>query len=299
MPTLTIFTPTYNRAYTLYKCYESLKRQTNKDFIWLVIDDGSNDDTSSLVNNWIKEDCGFEIKYLYKENGGMHTAHNLAYENSSTELTMCIDSDDYLADDAVDLIVKYWNEFGDDQYAGLVGLDSYTDGSIVGESFPPNLKCEKFRNIHRKYTGDKKYIYRTEVFNSYHPYPVFKDEKFTPLSLKYFLIDERYKLLLLNKVLCYVEYLEDGSSKNIIESYKNNPKGFLELRKVSMVMEPSFKRKFIAALQYVMGNIMIRNMNVIKESPKKLITILAMPVGILMYLYISQTKRRQLNKKLK
>jgi len=299
MPLLTVFTPTYNRAHTLHKCYESLIKQTSKDFIWLIIDDGSNDETKDLVKKWINSNDDFKIKYIYKENGGMHTAHNIAYENSNTELTMCLDSDDYLADDAVEIISNNWVEFGDDCYAGLVGLDSFIDGSIVGESFPPLLKGEKFRNIHRNFPGDKKFIYRTEVFNSYPPYPIFENERFTPLSLKYFLIDERYKLLVINKVLCYVEYLEDGSSKNIIDSYKKNPRGFLELRKATMVMEPSFKRKFFSAAQYVMGNIMIRNNHFIKESPNKFITILSIPFGGIMYFHISRTKRKKLNSKLR
>jgi glycosyltransferase involved in cell wall biosynthesis len=299
MPTLTVFTPAYNRAYTLHKCYESLKRQTKKDFMWLIIDDGSTDNTKNLVNSWIRESIDFEIKYIYKENGGMHTAHNVAYEHSSTELSMCIDSDDYLADNAVELIVNHWAQFGNDHYAGMVGLDAFVDETIVGRSFPPDLKEEKFRNIHRRFNGDKKYIYRTEVFKSYPPYPVFKGERLTPLSLKYFLMDNKYKLLIINEVLCYVEYMEDGSSKNIIESYKKNPRGFLELRKVSLMMEPGFKRKVLSASQYVMGSIMTKNKNFIKESPKKLLTIFAYPLGVLMYLYVSRTKRKKLNSSLR
>ncbi|MDR7079144.1 glycosyltransferase involved in cell wall biosynthesis [Neobacillus niacini] len=299
MPTLTVFTPTYNRAYTLHNCYESLKRQTSKDFMWLVIDDGSTDDTKSLVKKWIMESDDFEIKYIYKDNGGMHTAHNVAYEHTTTELCMCIDSDDYLADEAVEIIVNHWSEFGDDCYAGMVGLDSFIDGTIVGKSFPKNLKEDKFRNIHRMITGDKKYIFRTEVFNSYPPYPIFVGERLTPLSMKYFLIDNKYKMLIINKVLCYVEYMEDGSSKNIIESYKKNPRGFLELRKVSLIMEPGFKRKFLSAAQYVMGNIMIRNKSFIKESPKKVLTVLALPLGLIMYLYVCNTRRKKLNSSLR
>lgn len=299
MEKLTIFTPTYNRAYILNQCYQSLKRQTNKNFIWLVIDDGSEDHTRSLVEGWMQEHCDFKIDYIYKENGGMHTAHNIAYENSTTELTMCIDSDDYLADDAVEIILNQWNEFANEKYAGMVGLDSYTDGTIVGMNFPQKLKSSKFQNIHRNYKGDKKYIYRTAVFNNYPPYPVFENEKFTPLSLKYYLMDDKYELLLINKVLCYVEYLQDGSSKNIIESYRKNPRGFSELRKVTMIMESNPIRKFISAIQYVMSNIMIKNRNFIIESPKKLITVFAIPFGIMMHLYISRTKRKQLNSKLK
>ena len=107
MKTLTIFTPTFNRAYTLHKCYESLKRQTSKDFVWLIIDDGSSDNTKELVDKWINEN-EVEIRYYYQKNQGMHGAHNTAYKLIETEINTCIDSDDYITDDAVEKIVNFW-----------------------------------------------------------------------------------------------------------------------------------------------------------------------------------------------
>lgn len=104
-PILTVFTPTYNRAHTLPRTYQSLCRQECKDFVWLVVDDGSTDGTADLVRSWQQEANGLEIRYIYKENGGMHTAHNAAYEVIDTELNVCIDSDDCLADGAVK---KFW-----------------------------------------------------------------------------------------------------------------------------------------------------------------------------------------------
>ena len=97
---LTVFTPTYNRAHTLTRTYESMYRQNCKDFIWLIVDDGSTDNTAELVKSWMKKDNGFEIRYVYKENGGMHTAHNTAYENIDTEINTCIDSVDMFAEGA-------------------------------------------------------------------------------------------------------------------------------------------------------------------------------------------------------
>ena len=104
MALLTVFTPTYNRAHTLHRTYESLCNQDCKDFIWLIIDDGSTDHTDDLVKSLQQKDNGFEIQYIYKENGGMHTAHNTAYENIYTELNVCIDSDDKMAPGAVRMI---------------------------------------------------------------------------------------------------------------------------------------------------------------------------------------------------
>ena len=86
MESITVFTPTYNRAGLLGRCYESMKRQTNKDFIWMIIDDGSIDNTKEVVENWIKNEKTFKIQYYYKENGGLHTAYNEAIEHIETEL---------------------------------------------------------------------------------------------------------------------------------------------------------------------------------------------------------------------
>ena len=110
MAIITVFTPTYNRAYTLHKCYESLKRQTNKNFIWLIIDDGSSDNTKDLVKEWIEENK-ISIKYIYQDNKGMHGAHNTAYENITTELNICIDSDDYMPEDSIEKIKKIKYKF--------------------------------------------------------------------------------------------------------------------------------------------------------------------------------------------
>ena len=125
MAFLTVFTPAYNRAHTLPRTYESLLRQDCKDFVWLVIDDGSTDNTAELLSQWQKKDNGFEIKYIYKENGGMHTAHNTAYENIDTELNVCIDSDDMLADGAISSILKLW-ENADHNTQPKVFLHPYT-----------------------------------------------------------------------------------------------------------------------------------------------------------------------------
>ncbi len=98
---LTVFTPAFNRAHTLIRTYESLKSQDCKDFIWLVVDDGSTDNTRELVNEWVNTEKEFVIRYVYKENGGMHSAHNTAYQNIDTELNVCIDSDDEMSEGGV------------------------------------------------------------------------------------------------------------------------------------------------------------------------------------------------------
>lgn len=227
-PILTVFTPAYNRAHTLPRTYESLKKQGNKNFKWLIVDDGSKDNTKELVDEWLKADNGFEIKYVYKVNGGMHTAHNTAYENIDTELNVCIDSDDCLAENAVDKILKKWDEVKDKGYAGIVGLDANMNtGEVIGTSFNTELKETTISGFYDAGgSGDKKLIYRTDIINKYPVYPVFEGEKYVSLSYKYLLIDQDYKLAVLNEVLCNVEYQEDGSSNTMFRQYLANPKGF-------------------------------------------------------------------------
>ena len=184
--TLTVFTPAYNRAYSIHLCYESLLRQTCKDFVWLVVDDGSEDETADLIKEWQKRDNGFEIKYVYKKNGGMHTAHNTAYENIDTLLNVCIDSDDYMTDDAVEKIVSFWQKYGSEKYAGIIALDCTKDGEIIGSHLEHDRKDTTLSGFYsRGGKGDKKLIYRTDVMKKYPPYPVFEGEKYVSLAYKY------------------------------------------------------------------------------------------------------------------
>lgn len=292
MAIITIFSPTYNRAHTIGRTYESLCRQTCKDFEWLVIDDGSTDNTKDLVQSWINENK-ISIRYIYQDNQGMHGAHNTAYRNITTELNTCIDSDDYMPDDAVERIVTLWKEKGSTKYAGIIGLDQDVQGHIIGTSFSDELKETTLTDFYALGgKGDKKQVYRTEVINSYPDYPIFSDEKYVGLNYKYMLIDQDYPLLTLNKPLVIVDYQPDGSSFGMYRQYWNNPKGFAFLRKTEMVLTKSWKRRFICCIHYVSSSIRAKNKNFLKESPKKIYTFLAIPFGVLLYVYIRYQVKR-------
>ena len=288
MPFLTIFTPAYNRAHTLARTYESLRRQDCKDFVWLIVDDGSTDETADRVKAWQSQETEFEIRYLYKENGGMHTAHNAGYEVIDTELNVCIDSDDCLAEGAVRKIKAAWEKVREKGYAGLIGLDADMDtGKIIGTGFPPNLADTTLGGYYAGGgAGDKKLVYRTDVINSVPPYPVFEGEKYVGLVYKYTLIDQKYKLAVLDEVLCEVEYQPDGSTGTMFRQYLNNPKGFAFLRKVNMQYPQSVKRLVMDCIHYCSSSQISRNKNYIKESPKKLLTVLCTPAGWLLTYWI-------------
>lgn len=284
---LTVFTPAYNRAHTLKRTYESLMKQDSKDFIWLIIDDGSVDNTQELVKQWQKQDNGFEIRYIYKENGGMHTAHNVAYRNIDTELNVCIDSDDALADGAIKAILEKWATVKEKGYAGIIALDAFFDGTIIGTGFKDNLFDTTLQEYYGKGgKGDKKLVYRTDVINQYPEYPVFEGEKYVALAYKYRMIDQDYKLAVLNTVVCLVEYQPDGHGRTMFSQYINNPKGFAFWRKICMQYPESKKRQFVDCVHYVSSSILCRNKGFIKESPKKIMTVFAIPFGWVLSKYI-------------
>ena len=292
MAFLTIFTPAYNRAHTLPRTYESLLAQDCKDFVWLVIDDGSQDNTAELIHGWQAQENGFEFQYIYKENGGMHTAHNTAYEHITTELNTCIDSDDKLAPGAVSKIKTAWESVRNKGYAGLIALDADFAGNIIGKGFPADLRETTLGGYYASGgAGDKKLIYRTDVINSVPPYPVFDGEKYVGLVYKYTLIDQQYKLSVLDEVVCEVEYQADGSTGTMWRQYLNNPRGFAFLRKTAMQYPTSTKRLILDCIHYCSSSQISKNKEYIKESPRKLLTVLCTPAGWVLTAYIKKKSK--------
>ena len=260
MAALTVFTPAYNRAHTLGRTYASLCAQTCKDFVWLIVDDGSEDETAELVRSWQQQENGFAIEYIRKENGGMHTAHNVAYENIRTELNTCIDSDDRMPPDAVEMILDKWAQVRNQGYAGLIALDADFDGNVIGKGFPEGMEETTLSGYYAGGgSGDKKLVYRTDVINSVPAYPVFEGEKYVALAYKYRLIDQQYKLAVLDRVICEVEYQADGHSTGMWREYLRSPRGFAAWRKVCMQYPESHKRLIVDCIHYVSSSILAGN----------------------------------------
>ena len=292
---LTVFTPTFNRLHTLRRTYQSMQDQTCRDFIWLIIDDGSSDGTGEEVRKWQEETEDFEIRYVFKENGGMHTAHNEAYRRIDTELNVCIDSDDLLAPDAVRMILDKWEAVkGRDDLAGLIALDADLQRKVIGRGFPDGMKET---TVHGYYTGgglgDKKLIYRTEVINRFPEYPVFEGEKYFSLAYKYRLIDQAYVMAVLPEIVCYVDYQPDGSTNSMLRQYINNPKSFAFWRKLCLEYPTgdSLKRQFVNCIHYVSSSLLAGNLLFLKESPRRGMTAAAFPLGLAMTAYIKLKTR--------
>lgn len=296
MKTLTVFTPTYNRAHTLKRLYESLCTQTCDDFEWLVIDDGSTDFTKELIDGFIRQNR-LPIRYIYKENGGLHTDYNTAYDNITTELNVCIDSDDFMPEDAVEIIINTWREKGSDKYLGLIGLDfSYQTMEPIGGYFPENLHECYFPDLHLKniHRGDMKPVLRTDLMKQVSPQTGFPGEKFFNPVYSLLKIGDIYPLIVVNQNLCIVDYQTDIDSMSgmILNQYMNSPRSFAKLRILEMQLKHnSFLNKCRCSIHYVsschIGNIP----RCIANSPLKMLTILMYPCGIILAKYIMRKAR--------
>jgi len=288
MATLTVLTDTYNRAYCLSRCYESLKRQTSKDFVWLIVDDGSTDNTKDLIDHWILERI-IPIRYFWQANQGMHVARNMGNEKCDTELGVWIDSDDYASDDAVEKIISFWRKHGSSEVGGIIALNAREGGMIIGDRLPESVDRANMMELYSQYKirGDKKVILRSDIAAKY-PLPVFRGEKFFPESYRFLLIGQQYKMLLMNVVVCIVVPSADSMTnfKNKVNQYFTCPRGFSFYRKIRVSLSKNYIDKFWQSVHYIATSLIIKNKRFIHESPCPFITLIAIPFGILLYLFI-------------
>lgn len=281
--TVTIFTPSYNRAYTLVNLYESLVNQTSKEFTWLIVDDGSDDNTYELVKEWIKE-AKINIKYIYQINSGKHVAHNNGVCNCETEYFFCVDSDDYLLENAVQDILYDIKRINNIDIAGIVSLKLNESRKPVGTFFPKDIRYSNLSDLYEKYKfrGDTALIFKTSVLKQY-PFPLIKGEKFIGEEYIYSQIDAKYKLYISEKSYYICQYLEDGYTANMFKLIAQNPKGYMILKKMKLAMSKSVRVKYKAAALYIVGCWLSKQRSIIKSSPNKTITILAVPLALIVY----------------
>lgn len=252
MKTVAVLTPTYNRAYVLYKLFESLCRQTSFNFRWYIIDDGSTDNTEQKVKEF--QTKKFEILYYKKENGGKHTACNLGFSKISEELTFIVDSDDYLADDAIETIVKDWSKYKDIDIGGLSYHKMHFDGTTVGDEYVGGdvvVKSYMEMRVNENVKGDSAEVYRTEILKRLR-FPEFENEKFLSEAILWNEISlEGYKVVYISKGIYYCEYLSDGlSSKARIYQLKN-PKGTLLHAKMHLAKEVRLRKRCKYMIMYI------------------------------------------------
>lgn len=256
--------------------------QTNKSFVWIIVDDGSTDGTQDMVNQWEKA-SDFEISYLYQQNQGKSAAFNKGIDMTETELFLCVDSDDYLSDEAVDKVLACWGECKEDNI-GILARREVTrvpSGMVTGVR-TTMLDAYRVRHIN----GDTMIVHQTEVLKKYR-FPQFENEKFVPEAYLYDKLDQQGTLFFLNEVLYHGNYEEDGYTRNMAKVIKSNPLGYEAFILQRLSLEKKYLDIFFDSIRYVaIEKVMRRNINqILKDSPHVLGTIIAYPFGCLFNYY--------------
>lgn len=284
MKKITVFTPTYNRAELLPRLYDSLCTQTNQDFVWLIVDDGSEDDTQELVEQW-KDDDKIEIKYYYQKNAGKMAAHNRGAEKADTELFICVDSDDCLTPNAVETILSHWGKIEHDKnYYGIVAYKGYIGGGALTHLRNERVSDCTLKEAYDIYgmSGDTALIFRTNTLKK-HKFPVFEGEKFVPESFLYDQLDREGKLSILRKVVYLAEYQDEGYSASISRNLYQNPKGYFAFIGQRILIDKTVKTKYLDSGRYVAMALAHKKKKIIQEAARPLYAFLAYPLGIVLY----------------
>ncbi|MGL5962918.1 MAG: glycosyltransferase family A protein, partial [Fusobacteriaceae bacterium] len=220
---ITVFTPTYNRAYTLERLYRSLLSQTDKNFEWVIVDDGSTDGTEELIKKYICENK-IDIIYEKKINGGKMSAINRGVFIAHGELFFIVDSDDYLENDAIEIINRYLKDLPSG-FAGLVFRKRNIRGKDFGK-FPDDIIDSNPVDIFykRKVLGDKAEIVKTEILKKY-LFPLQENEKFIPEGVIWNRIGRNYNFRYIDRVIYNFEYIADGYTQNFSKIMRDNPRG--------------------------------------------------------------------------
>ncbi len=227
---ITVFTPTYNRSGTLTRLWESLERQTYKNFEWIIVDDGSTDNTSKIIERILKNKGEAKITYHKIKNGGKHRAINYGVQFARGELFFIVDSDDWLPNDSLETIGKYYGQVrGNVKYAGVAGCKFDSQNNLSGTTFDGEyLDATSLERNKYNIRGEKAEVFLTDIIRKY-PFPEYDDEKFVSEGIVWDKIAfDGYLLRWFNKNIYYFEYQSDGITNNLRENYSKNPKGYLD-----------------------------------------------------------------------
>ena len=280
---ITIFTPTYNRADLLIRCYNSLEKQECKKFRWLIIDDGSTDDTRKTVD-FLKKQADFKIEYLYQKNGGKHRAFNLAVSKCKTDYMLILDSDDLLTKNAIEVLNDRCREIKENEkICGIVGNKGDLNGNRVGTEIP-DVKyisgLELYQKMHFK--GETLRLYKTAVLKEF-PFPEIPGENFVSENVIFDKIDKKYKMLTIPEVLYLFEYQDDGLSNNIKQTNKNNPIGYsLSLRSAAETALTIKKKIGVTAL-YILWTKKFHIKDSYKNYGNKIVYLVCLPVSFILW----------------
>lgn len=283
MKTLTVITSTYNRANLLYNLFDSLQNQTSNDFEWLIIDDGSNDNTEKVLYE-IKKKANFKVNYIKKKNSGKHKSLNLGISKINTKLTIIVDSDDKLLPNAVELIVRYYLKYKDNKNIGVFSfLKCYSNGDIVVTMNQDEILSSYIEyRIKENRPGDMAEVFYTKILKE-NPFPEFKDEKFLSEDILWIKIAKKYKCMFINIPIYECEYLEDGLTFNDKVMKFSSPLGSVLRGKSLMSKECGLKSQVKGAIIYncyakILKNRIPKDLNLDTNFQKALV-FLTKPLG--------------------
>lgn len=230
---ITVFTPTYNRAYIIENLYRSLQRQNYNDFEWLVVDDGSTDETERLFEYWKKERNNFTIRYYKKSNGGKCRAINYALDLAAGELFFTVDSDDYLTDDALEKVSAWFSGIHDDKIVGVVANRGFSPKETLNYLFEEEYLDKSLLDIYsfrrdgkQVFDGERAFIFYTDFHRRY-KYPEFTGENFMTEAIAWNrMAHDGYKVRFYNDIIWVFEYKDDGLTKAGNAVFLNNPRGY-------------------------------------------------------------------------
>ena len=282
---ITVLTATYNRANLLPDLYASLCRQSNQNFDWIIIDDGSSDGTQSIVKKWMTEEHTFTIFYHHIPNGGKNRAINYGAKLVQTPFTMIVDSDDFLTDDAIEFLSEKAKEIiTHKNLAGISGLKGHDENTPLKSIKTNNTPYIIANNLERKQYGlerDACEVYKT-VLLLQHPFYVWNNEKFVPEEIVWNQIAlEGYKLRWYNKVTYIARYQENGLTKDSFNLIKNNPMGYAMLYKHRIGLTTNIRDKFFLNYQLIAYSILGHHFNYCLKSNFNLISLIAIPIGVI------------------
>lgn len=285
---LTIYTPTYNRGEILPILYESLCKQTVFDFVWLVVDDGSTDKTRELVELW-SANSPFKIIYRYKENGGVHTARQLAYDVIDTELNVGIDSDDYVLPHFVENILENWNKRDNKACIGIIQPTMKEDGSITGNSFP-DIRYATWQDLHYRYgcNSDQTIIIKTDVIRRTERFPQFDGENLVGEGYKWIQLPD-VPFMLVNHSETVINYLDSGYTMHARQNMIKNAHGEQANANMHMKMLHYKKPLLKSVVKYIICSKSIKDRRFIKNSFRPILTMILTPIGIIGY-YVYKRK---------
>lgn len=248
---ITVFTSTYNRAHLLQRLFESLCKQTFNNFEWLIVDDGSKDNTEEIVKSQFINRY-FPIRYFRQNNGGKHRAVNWGVKKARGELFFIADSDDILPPDAIETVARQYDAIKNDKsFAGVAGLDGSFGGKVIGSGLSKDVIDDTSINLRCKLgvTGDMKEVFRTDVLRKF-PFPEIEGEKFCPEILVWNRIATKYKLRFFNQIIYLAEYQEDGITSGIVKARMNSPIASMMTYAEMTRYDIPLKQKIKAAINY-------------------------------------------------